>query len=606
MTGENINRSLNLHKEKSCTDLMLDRFYGWGVDTIFFVPGAQVDFFLSRAAQDRRFKLVMAAHELGAGYMADGYSRISGRPAAAVSINGPGAYNFTAAAATARADQSRVIFITGDAPAFLNGYSAFQGSDDGNSNSKDVFECTLTHSFKIDSSGALADAIAFYEKILRSDIHCPVHFDLPCDFAKKNLSVDDLAAISSTVCSHPIFEKRSQPENVRVKQAVKTVILAGEEIRNDEDMASVASFSKKYSIPVAVTMDAKNMQPLIDKELFLGVFGYAGGKRSFDAIMDPDLEMLIILGASMNERNTAGWHKSFFSPGRNILLFSADESQGSNFHGYVNNFEMTPSEAAAMIDKQWTDDMQKGSSDNVCIKRSSWAETLMETPLLPEIMPGSSGNSDNTVDLSSVLDSLNTIAPKNSVLFLDSGDHRIYGAAFWEAKSCRSFFTAAKTAPLGWGICAAVGASFSPESGLIFVLTGDGCMMMHGMEIAAASRYGRRIIFLVSSNGAHGRIAARMSKQPYELKEMIAHLPKIDWKAFAESMNISARRVFTITEFKKAMLDAESCSGPFLIELMTTYENEPPYPRGLFSSTQLDVADIAFPQKNNDQRSAGK
>ena len=74
---------------KSWTHIMLDEWKRRGVGVIFVVPGAQIEPFLIDVINDERFQLVNAAHEQGAGYMADGYARASGNIGVVMTINGP-------------------------------------------------------------------------------------------------------------------------------------------------------------------------------------------------------------------------------------------------------------------------------------------------------------------------------------------------------------------------------------------------------------------------------------------------------------------------------------------------------------------------------------
>ena len=101
--------------------------FNLGVKKIFTVPGAHIDFFLVQAINDGRFEIILASHEQGAGYMADGAARMSGSPSIVATINGPGASNLITSAVTARLGNSPVIFLTGDIPSHLYGYGGFQG-----------------------------------------------------------------------------------------------------------------------------------------------------------------------------------------------------------------------------------------------------------------------------------------------------------------------------------------------------------------------------------------------------------------------------------------------------------------------------------------------
>jgi thiamine pyrophosphate-dependent acetolactate synthase large subunit-like protein len=103
-----------------------------GLGHVFLVPGGHIDPLVAELGKGARLRPVVAAHEEGAGFMADGYARVSGRFGACLCIGGPGAGNLLPAAIAARSDRSRVLFITGDVPTTLQGRGAFQdGSMEG-------------------------------------------------------------------------------------------------------------------------------------------------------------------------------------------------------------------------------------------------------------------------------------------------------------------------------------------------------------------------------------------------------------------------------------------------------------------------------------------
>ncbi len=116
--GNAENRSL---RNLTVVEIILDRFYSCGVTTLFVIPGVHIDSFLMQAVKDDRFRIVMAAHEQGAGYMADGFARISGGSGVVITINGSGANNLTTVAVTAKVNHSLVLFLTGDAPSVTFG-----------------------------------------------------------------------------------------------------------------------------------------------------------------------------------------------------------------------------------------------------------------------------------------------------------------------------------------------------------------------------------------------------------------------------------------------------------------------------------------------------
>ena len=108
------------------TDYILDALAEEGLGHLFMVPGGLVDPFLPALARQDKLKPVVAAHEGGAVYMADGYARASGGFGAAIGIGGPGACNMATAVAAAKTDGSTVLVMTGEVPLDMEGRGAFQ------------------------------------------------------------------------------------------------------------------------------------------------------------------------------------------------------------------------------------------------------------------------------------------------------------------------------------------------------------------------------------------------------------------------------------------------------------------------------------------------
>ena len=568
---------------RTVADVILDYFYTLGITTLFVVPGAQIDFLLSQAAKSNRFQIVVAAHEQGAGYMADGFSRISGKPGVVIAINGPGATNLTTAAVTARVDHSPVLFLTGDAPIVNQGYGGFQCSDQEESNSNAIFFDALKNSITITTPKTLSDAMQSMESLFIASSPEPLHINLPCDVAQQYFNNETK---QRCVRFDDHVKGLTSPDWLsQIPSALgsKAAILVGEQVRELAEMKAIAEFSQNYSIPLASTLAAKQIQSLIPDELYLGVFGYAGGPRAFEVILDSDLEVFIIFGASLDERNTTAWHPDFFHNNRKILRFTNDAERNRNYLEHVLEIVERPSVVIQWLENYWDRKVEKHRLEFE--NRIAWNECIQAIPRIPKIDWKNPSDMQIGMSMAVVVSKLNELLPADTILFLDSGDHRIYGGTFWETKVWGSFFTAAKTAPMGWAIGAAVGASFAKEDKPLWVITGDGCMLMHGMELAVAAKHNRRVVFVVSNNGAYGRIAARMKNESDKIRYTLSSLPAVSWSDLAQSLGVDSRKVTVTKELTAAIAEAQAGTGPFLIEVLTRIEEKCPYPPAVFSSS---------------------
>jgi len=150
---------------------------------------------------------------------------------------------------------------------------------------------------------------------------------------------------------------------------------------------------------------------------------------------------------------------------------------------------------------------------------------------------------------------------------VDSGAHRIFMAHHWQARGCGDYHTSSSLAPMGWAICAGIGIKLAAPHRDCLVVTGDGCMLMHGIEIQTAARYRVKMIFVVMNNSAHGAMHID-TLQNRGVSAAYTALPSHDWKAFANSLGVASARANTLDELDCALDAAAEHDGPFLIEMM--------------------------------------
>jgi acetolactate synthase-1/2/3 large subunit len=125
--------------------------------------------------------------------------------------------------------------------------------------------------------------------------------------------------------------------------------------------------------------------------------------------------------------------------------------------------------------------------------------------------------------------------PRDGSVLVDSGAHRAFAGHYWTAYEPRTYISATNLGPMGWAIPAAIGVQCAQPDRRVAVITGDGCMQMHGMEVQTAARYQLPIIYLVINNGALGNVwlrARQYGALPAELTSIRDH----DWAGFARSL----------------------------------------------------------------------
>lgn len=541
----------NLHQD--FTNNCLNLFYDLGIRVVFAIPGAHIEHFILAIAKDHRFQLIVAAHEEGAGFCADGYFRKSHQIPIVATINGPGATNLLTAVSTSQVDHSSVLYITGDTAFALKDKLAFQTSSQLNDYTNVMFKSIVNRQIIPIEFNDLYQEMMIYHHDFKLSKYYPLHINLHNDISKSPMSEYKEVIIT------PIYSKESFSFNLN-----QSVVVFGEDFNQKDEICCVVEYCTNHRIPMVCTLGSKNVQALIPKDLFCGVYGYAGHSCAIELIHSDKVERVYFLNTELNERNTMAWNSKLFKKNREIIVVSPNLYQ----HG-INEFDIKSFECSMEMFIQ---------SCHLNDVNHDWFQDYIYTPKSIEI------NEVKPLDMTSSVLIMNQLIDKASNFVLDSGDHRIYGSLYWDVSQFNTFFTASKTAPMGWAIGAGIGVSLADTSNATWVLTGDGCMLMHGNEMAVAQRYHSNVKYVVINNGSYGRIEYRLINEEESVKQQISRLPTTSWVNYANSFNIPACCVYTNQELADAIKIAQDIQGPYLIEIMIQIENGHDI-KSIFSST---------------------
>ena len=192
-----------------------------------------------------------------------------------------------------------------------------------------------------------------------------------------------------------------------------------------------------------------------------------------------------------------------------------------------------------------------------------WINTLTankpveETPIVSFSNP--------VIPLISLIQTLQQLLPDDSILVADAGMHRKLSGRYWQIKQSNTFFNPATTAPMGWGLAAAIGIQLANKQQQVVAITGDGCMRMHGMELATAARYQIPVLFIICNNAAYATISSNLQPKNYSMVQ----LPTIDWVGFAAAIGINGIKVDRHSDLELAIKQAQTIHQPFVIEVIT-------------------------------------
>ncbi|WP_221760829.1 thiamine pyrophosphate-binding protein [Enterobacter sp. WCHEn045836] len=282
------------------TDTILDALNKEGVRYVFCVPGQLIDPFLESLAENDKCHAVIAAHEAGAAYMADGYSRASHKFGVCLSINGPGITNMITALATANTDRSPVLVITGTVRSDLENRGEFQGSNLSNLQGVSITSAVINQHLLITSPVQVYRHLQrLLYTMLSHATRGPVHLSIPVNLQREQITAEWKTLPESLY--QPRFIDRESCEKFwgAVGKKIRVAILAGAGCVHSNASTVLLSFAEKYQIPVATTAAAKGVFPE-SHPLSLGIFGWYGHIPAVQALSTGELDVLFVIGSRLN------------------------------------------------------------------------------------------------------------------------------------------------------------------------------------------------------------------------------------------------------------------------------------------------------------------
>jgi acetolactate synthase-1/2/3 large subunit len=543
------------------------------VDHAFLVPGKLIYPLLDAIHGSPSVRGIVGAHETGSAFMADGYARASRKFGVCVGISGPGTMNFVPGMAAAHADRIPMLYIAGGISSRAEGKGAFQDSTLGG-----IFESGVVRSLvknvvelknKENAQAEMRRAMEGLNWMRRAQSF----ISIPVDVQKQDVLP------SHDIARRPYdqgeFNACEAPANLAALDALceryllqskKVAFLIGSRGNDAETAKVVLEVAEKFHVPVATTLSGKGALPG-NHVLALGIYGFSSHSRSVRAINSDELDALVVFGSDLNQRDSMNWSRKL-TEGKEMLVF--DDSFDPPAMGHVSCQTIFSGIGASFRLLAQKGTVGRAEFTKALERRRAWVDELNQTPLYDHHFEQSSARVAGGAEPlypGDVVKRLCRLLPKDSNIVVDSGAHRIFMAHYWLSSGMGNYFSSNSLAPMGWAFAAGIGVKLAAPERPCVVVTGDGCMMMHGMEIQTAARYGVKVIYVVLNNSAHGAIHIDAINNG-SISEQFTKLPLHSWTALASSLGVTARMVENIDDLDGVLGEASQNDGPFLIEVM--------------------------------------
>ena len=245
------------------SDFILDALQQEGLTHLFLVPGGLIDPFLPALARHPGLRPIVAAHEGGAAYMADGYARASGRFGAALGIGGPGLCNMATAVAAAKTNSSPVLVLSGEIPIDMEGLGEFQDASQATLDDTAVMKPLTRLSVTVASARNLDHWLRHALTAMWSQPRGPVHLSLTHDAITGRTGAHYTTVSDYFAAVDPLSRIAAEAAINAIAQAsgAKIAVLAGAGVEHDNAAAALKAVAEQWSIPVATTLRAKGVFP---------------------------------------------------------------------------------------------------------------------------------------------------------------------------------------------------------------------------------------------------------------------------------------------------------------------------------------------------------
>lgn len=544
------------------TEYLIKAFEQEGINHLFMVPGFHVDPLMSALQLFPHFTGIVAAHEGGAAMMADGYAKVSGKFGVAAGIGGPGVTNMMTAITTAFSDKTPIFIITGDAESYLQGRGSFQDTTPSNFDANTFLIPVTNKRMVVTDADTIKPHIDLLFRNMLGVNRGPVQLTIPSNFENNEVNSNP-RKLSDTLFHPRTLDYDSMNKIWDILEGAKNiVILAGMGALHSDTTDELIQFAEKFEIPVATTLAGKSVFPE-DHRLSFGVMNWFGNPRAIETILSDEVEVLIVLGSRLNQVTTAKWSPKFL-PSKALIINDINENS------YFGNY--SPDLFILGDVKSFLTELNQSNNNNVLQKsiptRKKWVESIHKK--IPKYYDSENLFSEKIpIHPARIMKELRNVMPKNTILFSGEGASGFIASHYWTCYGPRQHFTQVKSmSPMGWSIAAAIGGKAAKPDVPVVSIIGDGSMLMHGLEIQTAARYGLAVIFILIDNEAHGNPQLR-ARQVGKFETEFLTLPAHDWAKIAEGLGLLAFTVSDPKQLSETFTKSLQLNKPVLIHIKT-------------------------------------
>ena len=528
-----------------------------GVGVVFGMPGG-ANLPIYDALVDASLRHILVRHEQSAAHMADGYARIKRKAGVCFATSGPGATNLITGIATAYADSSPMIAVTGQVPLAMIGKDAFQETDIiGVAN-----PCTK-YAFQPRAAAEIPETVkkAFY--ISESGRPGPVLIDVPKDVqqAREEISFPDLIKVRGY---NPVVDADLSQLERAVETMVKAerpIIMAGGGVILSGAFSELQALAELLMAPVVTTFKGKGSFPE-NHPLAMGPIGMHGHAEANKIIIEADC--IIAIGARFSDRSVGRFDE--FGKGMTIIHMDVDPAEiGKNKAADIAIVGDVKASLRTAVKMLAMHEIMKRDADNPWLKRRKelidyYTDTIKDYP--------------RGLTAKKALKKLREVLSPDAIVTTEVGQCQMWASLHFDVISPGTFFSSTGLGTMGFGFPASIGAKVAMPQSVVVDIAGDGSFNMTENSLAVSVLEKLPVIVFLMNNYMLGMVA-QWQRTFYKRRYMGVHQQNCpDYVKIAEAYGAQGIRAQSMEELEKALKKALNTEVATVIDITIDPEED--------------------------------
>ena len=537
-------------KQYSAADMVIDTLKNNGIEYVFGIPGAKIDY-LFNALEDDGPELIVTRHEQNAAMMAQGIGRLTGKPGVALVTSGPGVSNLTTGLLTATSEGDPVLAIGGQVKRNDLLRLTHQSIDNAA-----LLKSSTKYSAEVQDPESLSEVMTNAMRTATSGKNGASFISIPQDVISSPVETKAISLCQQPQLGVPA-EKDVQAVIDAIKNAKFPVLLAGMRSSSQAETEAIRQLVEKTNLPVVETFQGAGV---ISRELENHFFGRVGLFRNQvgDELLRKS-DLVVTIGYDPIEYEASNWNKEL-----DTKIINIDEVQAE-----ITNYMQPVKELIGNI--AGTIELISEHVDEPFINQDHLDELEKLRAEIIEATGIKATHKDGVMHPVEIIESMQKVLTDDTTVTVDVGSHYIWMARKFRSYNPRHLLFSNGMQTLGVALPWAISAALVRPNTQVVSVAGDGGFLFSAQDLETAVRKNLNIIQLIWNDGRYNMVEFQ-EEMKYKRSSGVEFGP-VDYVKYAEAFGAKGLRVYNQEELEAAIKEGYETDGPVVIDIPVNYED---------------------------------